>query len=655
MGIVIDQKQISDEEKAQVDKQVKVDLVDHLYHGCLPGTISGNIASIALFLDFYNYTPFNALVTWFIGFNLMMFTLSGVYFYREKYNASFGANTWETIYSLAMIGAALSWVPCLYLMPEDSTRQYLALLAIFLASTGYATGTIGQFSLCAITLNIILGPVVVWSLSKGGLFYNILGMYSLIYIFFMLGANYRSTQWFKDSLKLKLENTLVSYQANHDLLTNLPNQRLLMQFLGEEISQAEKNKSAFALLSFSLNRMEMINDSLGFEAGDAIIQSMSNRIQDYITNATKLNENKIQFKLAISRKENFSLIISTVDHTTLDTQINLLFATTEDPFFFAKREIKVTASIGVSIYDRDGKDPQTLFANANAAMLLAKQFGGNRAEYYQAELNSHTPKTLELETDLHTALKRNEFQVYYQPLINLKTNEICGMEALLRWPHHLYGLISPMQFIPIAEETALILPIGEWVLKESCLQTLKWHKMGYDKLRVAVNMSAKQLMQKDILETIERILVETNFDPAFLELEITETAILNEEVFPLLKRLKDIGLSLSVDDFGTGYSGLSYLKRFSVDKLKIDQSFIRDLPENSHSATIVSATLAMAHALKIKTLAEGVETKEQLEFLREKGCDIIQGYYYSKPLEADYFTQFLMSYSKKMATEPVQS
>lgn len=655
MGIVIDQKQISDEEKAQVDKQVKIDLVDHLYHGCLPGTISGNIASIALFLDFYNYTPFKSLAAWFIGFNLMMFTLSGVYFYRQKYNASYNPSTWEWIYSLAMVGAALSWVPCLFLMPDDSTRQYLALLAIFLASTGYATGTIGQFSLCAITLNIILGPVVVWSLSQGGLFHNILGMYSLIYIFFMLGANYRSTQWFKESLKLKLENTLVSYQANHDLLTNLPNQRLLMQILSEEIEQAVAKKTAFALLSFSLNRMEMINDSLGFEAGDTIIQAMANRIQDYIANATKLNENKIQFKLAISRKDNFSLIISSVDHNTLDTQIKLLFATTEDPFFFAKREIKVTASIGVSIYDQDGKDPQTLFANANAAMLLAKQFGGNRSEYYQAELNSHTPKTLELETDLHTALKRNEFQVYYQPLINLKTNEICGMEALMRWPHHLYGLISPMQFIPIAEETALILPIGEWVLKESCLQTLKWHKMGFDKLRVAVNMSAKQLMQKDIIQTIERILVETNFDPAFLELEITETAILNEEVFPLLKRLKDLGLSLSVDDFGTGYSGLSYLKRFSVDKLKIDQSFIRDLPENAHSATIVSATLAMAHALKIKTLAEGVETKEQLEFLREKGCDIIQGYYYSKPLEADYFTQFLMSYSKKMVTEQVQS
>jgi EAL domain-containing protein (putative c-di-GMP-specific phosphodiesterase class I) len=221
------------------------------------------------------------------------------------------------------------------------------------------------------------------------------------------------------------------------------------------------------------------------------------------------------------------------------------------------------------------------------------------------------------------------------------------MEALLRWPHPIYGLISPIQFIPVAEETALIVPIGEWVLKESCIQTKKWHEMGFTNLKVAVNLSAKQLLQKNIIEVIQRTLSDTQFDPQFLELEITETSILNEEVIPLLKKFTDLGISLAVDDFGTGYSGLSYLKRFAVDKLKIDQSFIRDLPNNSHSATIVSAIIAMARELNIRTLAEGVETLEQLQFLQTKGCYFIQGYYFSKPLEAQFFTQFLKTFEKR--------
>ncbi len=654
MDIIVAQKQISDKDRAEINKQLKLDLVDHLYQGCLPGTISGNVASIALFLDFYKFTSTVALITWFIGFNLMMFLLSTIYFLYRKYKDSLNIVTWEWAYYIVMSGCAISWVPCLYLMPSNAVREYLALLAIFLASTGYATGSIGHFNLCVITLNIILGPVIIWSFLKGGLYYNIIGIYSMIYVAFMFGANHRSTQWFKESIKLKLENTLVSHQANHDLLTNLPNQRLLSQFMESAIETATKNKNSFALLSFSLNRMEMINDSLGYETSDAIIQAMAKRIQNLATTLSTNSADKIKYIVTISRKDTFDIIIAPADQQTIENQIKLFFETTEDPFFFAKREVKLTASIGISIFDRDGNDTQTLLSNSNAAMLLAKQFGGNRFEFYKAELNSQTPKNLELEKDLHTALRNNEFQLYYQPLIDLKTNKVCGMEALLRWPHHLYGLISPMQFIPIAEETALIVPIGEWVLKEACLQTLKWHQMGFTSLKVAVNLSSKQLMQANIFDTIKRILLETNFNPNFLELEITETAILNEEVIPLLKKFKELGLSLAVDDFGTGYSGLSYLKRFSVDKLKIDQSFIRDLPGNAHSATIVSATLAMARELKIRTLAEGVETKEQLEFLREKGCDIIQGYYFSKPLETAFFTQFLLSYTEAQAktTEP---
>lgn len=314
----------------------------------------------------------------------------------------------------------------------------------------------------------------------------------------------------------------------------------------------------------------------------------------------------------------------------------------DEPFYLEKRGVKLTASLGASIYRKDGEGIQELLINADAAMLKAKQFGSNRLEFYRTEINAQLPRQLQLETDLHSALKNNEFEVYYQPLIDLKINQISGMEALLRWKHPQQGFISPVNFIPLAEETGLIVPIGEWVLREACAQTRIWHQMGFSSLKVAVNLAEKQLRQDNFVGTIDRILTMTDFSPRFLELEITETAILDEAITNLLKEFKKRGLSLSVDDFGTGYSGLSYLKRFSIDKLKIDQSFIRDIPASSDSITIVSAIIAMAKELGVNVLAEGVETEEQLEFLRKKGCNYIQGYYFSKPVDVNGFTQLLL-------------
>lgn len=323
-----------------------------------------------------------------------------------------------------------------------------------------------------------------------------------------------------------------------------------------------------------------------------------------------------------------------------------------EPFYLDKQGVKITASIGVSIYNKDGSDVETLLMSADAAMLQAKQIGGNRLEFYRPEINEQLPKQLELETDLHDALKNNQLQLYYQPLIDVKTGKPCGMEALIRWPHPQQGFISPMRFIPLAEETGLIVPIGEWIIREACEQTKKWHDMGFTTLKVAVNLSEKQLHQKDLIQMIKNILAETKFDPRFLEMEITETAILDDSVTAIIKEFSAMGISLAVDDFGTGYSGLSYLKRFSIDKLKIDQSFIRDIPENNDSITIVSAIIAMAKELDIHTLAEGVETKEQLQFLQSRNCDYIQGYYFSKPLEKTFMTEFLIkSREKESVTE----
>lgn len=642
MDIVADQKQISQQEKNQINKQVKTELLDHLYQGCLPGTVSGIIVTVALFLDYYGYTPTYLLIAWILFFLFMMFSLTSLYFFYVNYKRLLNSNTWELLYSIMMVGCAVSWVPGIYLLPHDLTRQYLALLAFFMASTGYATGTIGQFSLCVITLNIMLVPLTLWCLSKGGLFYDIIATYSIIYMGFMLAINHRSTRWFKESLKLKLENTLVSYQANHDLLTNLPNQRLLPQYMAAAINFVKDKHSTFVVVCFSLNRMEIINDSYGHQAGDSIIQAVAERLNSLATQGGR-QKTETQYIITISRKDTFNILVAPLKLEDIESKIKLLFSVVDDPFYLEQKGIKLSASIGVSIYPKDGKDMQSLLTSADAAMLRAKQFGGNRIEFYETEINALMPQQIEMEHDLYNVLKNNELFLNYQPLVNIKTGQLAGMEALLRWKHPVHGIISPAKFIPIAEETGLIVPIGEWVLQEACRQTLIWHQMGFKSLKVAVNLAEKQLRQRSIVETIARIIDQTGFNPLFLELEITETAMLGESVMPLIKEFKQMGMSLAVDDFGTGYSGLSYLKRFSIDKLKIDQSFIRDIPENNDSITIVSAILAMAKELKVHTLAEGVETLEQLQFLKMKNCEYAQGYYFSKPLDASDFTRLLLN------------
>ena len=617
----------------------------------MPGTIGGIPVGIAFFFVFYGHTPTNLLIAWSIYYTFALFNLGSLYFLYQRFKPKFQLTTWLFAYSVAMSLCALAWGMSTFLIPTDSVfREYVAIIALLIFANGYAAGTIGVFELCIVTLTIIMMPLMTWGFLHPGALYKLIGVFTLVYYAFLLGINHRSTQWFKDSLKLKLENSLVSYQANHDILTGLPNQRLLPQYIEATINAVKDTGNSFALVCFSLNRMEMINDSLGHHAGDSIIQSVASRLNELTS--TVNNEKGTQYIITISRKDTFNIIIAPIDAGTVADQINALFLVLNEPFYLDKQGVKITASIGVSIYNKDGSDVETLLMSADAAMLQAKQIGGNRLEFYRPEINEQLPKQLELETDLHDALKNNQLQLYYQPLIDVKTGKPCGMEALIRWPHPQQGFISPMRFIPLAEETGLIVPIGEWIIREACEQTKKWHDMGFTTLKVAVNLSEKQLHQKDLIQMIKNILAETKFDPRFLEMEITETAILDDSVTAIIKEFSAMGISLAVDDFGTGYSGLSYLKRFSIDKLKIDQSFIRDIPENNDSITIVSAIIAMAKELDIHTLAEGVETKEQLQFLQSRNCDYIQGYYFSKPLEKTFMTEFLIkSREKESVTE----
>lgn len=647
MTMKMPDKQLSDKEKSDVNQQVKAELVEHLYQGCLPGTISGIPVGIAIFLDFFNYTPNAYLIPWTIFYVFCLLSLTGLFLFYRKFQTKLDLNQWLTAYTIVMSLCAVSWGICVFLIPDNLTRQYFAFIALFLIATGYATGSIGQFYLCVLTLSIIVVPLVVWCFMHGTFFYNLIGFFSLIYIGFMCSINFRSTQWFKDSLKLKLENTLVSYQANHDVLTNLPNQRLTPQFIESAIETVKGTENTLAVLSFSLNRMEMINDSLGHDAGDSIIKNAASRLTTLSKNWRQSKE-ALECVITISRKDTFHIILLPLKKEHIESNVKKIFTILDEPFYLKDQGVKVTASMGVSIYGQDGQDAPTLMSNADAAMLIAKQYGGERLEFYRSEINSQTPKKLELETDLHRAIENGEFEAHYQPLVNTKTGVISGMEALIRWRHPTNGMISPGRFIPLAEETGLIVPIGEWIMEEACRQTKMWHDMGFKNLKVAVNLAEKQLRTGNFIQVVEGILGKTGLHSSFLELEITETAILDEAIIKLMQQFKEAGLAIAVDDFGTGYSGLSYLKRFSINKIKIDQSFIRDIPQNNDSVTIVSAIIAMAKELKVTTLSEGVETKEQLSFLKGKGCDYIQGYYFSKPLETSFFTQLLLTGQKSI-------
>ena len=318
------------------------------------------------------------------------------------------------------------------------------------------------------------------------------------------------------------------------------------------------------------------------------------------------------------------------------------------PFRIGDHDLFISSSIGITLYPLDDKDPISLLKDADSAMYRAKELGRNQFQFYTPELNARAARRLELETGMRQAIDRQEFILHYQPLVDMKTGKIRGMEALLRWQHPKYGLIAPMDFIPLAEETGLIIPIGEWVLKMACTQIKKWHDSGYADLQVAVNLSSKQLRDKNLINVVKQTLTQTGIAAHSLDLELTESVLMQdmELAATILKELKAVGVSFSLDDFGTGYSSLSYIKRFPVNYLKIDRSFVKDIDVDVFGAGLVQAIIAMAKVLKINVIAEGIESSEQLEFLRLHGCDIGQGDHCSKPLTAEAFTELLKDWGR---------
>lgn len=668
-----------------VDQKINLELDKTQYKSIKIGFFMNTLSGLLLIWVFYSKVPHLILFAWFTV--LVLINICNVLWLKVYENKDISPERFIFVRKISryiFILLCITWGSIGILFnPSDLHYQTYVLAFTLAVVIAFTFGSITDFRAAVISLLCILFPTIIFRFFKGinsiittghdSELNLALSIALMILSSFLLIGCYIGYKWIHRFFRLTFENMalskklenmnkfleqrvkertielekslkLVTYQATHDLLTDLPNQRLMLEYLDASVKKATQNNYFGVVAFFTINEIEKINDGLGYQAGDMVIKTVGRRFKNAFGNRQLNHDQKPTFTVTLSRKDVFVILINPLFNLEeVESKTEELFTILNEPVQTEKQVIKLTASIGISVFPRDGVEVSQLLMNADAAMLRAKQHGGNNIDVYNKTINADISRQLKIESDLHTALGKSEFRVQYQPFINLKTGEIYGAEVLVRWDHPTLGLISPMNFIPLAEANGIILPLGEWVLRTACEQTRSWHDLGFKHLKIAVNLSAKQLQQKNILKTVATILKETKLDPEFIELELTESEAFQEEVLPLLMQFKEMGLGLSIDDFGTGYSGLTNLKLFSIDKLKIDKSFVQDVVTNNDSKVIVSNTISLAKKMNIKVVAEGVETKEQLNFLREQNCDLIQGYYFSPPLNPEVFSDLLKS------------
>jgi diguanylate cyclase (GGDEF)-like protein len=442
---------------------------------------------------------------------------------------------------------------------------------------------------------------------------------------------------------LEAANRQLRHMATHDALTALPNRLSFDDRLNQAIAHASAAGERFALAVLDLDRFKLINDSFGHRAGDELLREVARRLTGTLRSVdTVARLGGDEFVLIIRE-------IGAVEEATLVA--HKILEVLQLSFRIGEIDVHPSASIGIAFFPWHGTTLETLFAHADTAMYVAKQRGRKTVQCFAPQMDTLTQERVRLESDLHQALKRGQFELHYQPKVDAASGRFRGAEALLRWKHPERGLIAPDDFIPLAEESGLIVPIGEWVVREACRQIRTWHSYGLPPVRIAVNVSATQFRQRDLIDIVRRALVDAGIHASRLEIELTESAVMSNpgESAETLAQLSRMGVAVSVDDFGTGYSSMSCLHRFPLDKLKIDRSFINDLMSSSEAAAVVQGIICLAHSLRLKVIAEGVETREQMEFLKSHGCDQYQGFYLSPPLPAAGFEKLLRAEAQAAA------
>jgi diguanylate cyclase (GGDEF)-like protein/PAS domain S-box-containing protein len=436
-------------------------------------------------------------------------------------------------------------------------------------------------------------------------------------------------------VKRSRSEELVSYLAQYDPVTGLPNRALFADRLRQGMFQASRHNRLVGVAFLDIDRFKTINDSMGHDTGDALLRAIGQRLRECLRDGDTV---------ARAGGDEFIMVLADMAHTDDAARLaHKILTHLRRPFTVGGHEFYVSGSLGITFYPHDARDVEELLRNADVAMYRAKEMGRNTFQFYAAEMMAQAQERLNLENSLRRALERGEFALHYQPIVELEGGKIVGAEALLRWRHPERGMVPPGKFIPFAEESGLIVPIGEWVLRTACAQAREWEKAGFGKLRVSVNISPRQFQRPDVFNIIANALRDTKLAPECLELELTESMLMlnPEAAIANMKRLSGMGVQLSIDDFGTGYSSLSYLKRFPIDRLKIDRTFVSGVPKDTDDVAIVAAIIAMAHKLGMNVVAEGVETADQLSYLRNNACDVMQGYYFSPAVPNEEFTALL--------------
>ncbi len=438
-----------------------------------------------------------------------------------------------------------------------------------------------------------------------------------------------------DITERKRAESRLEHLAHYDFLTGLPNRILYYERLGAMLSQAKAEGRMLGVVLLDLDRFKDVNDTLGHDVGDLVLQGISRRL------ASCAGERSTVARLG---SDEFSLILPGLSgEAEAEALARHVISELSRPFTVAGHEVHVSPSLGLCIYPADGDDVETLLKNADIALLRARSHGGRGYQFVTSDLSAQAAEQTGLKNRLRKAIERQEFKTLFQPILSLSDQRVTALEALVRWDHPELGFLSPGRFIPLAEETGLILPLGEWVLYAACAQNVAWQRAGLAPVRVSVNLSARQFQQRDLIETVGLVLSSTGLEPQYLELEITESTAMADmdNTVGMLQRLSELGISIAIDDFGTGYSSLAYLKKFPIQQLKIDHSFVRDVPADADDSAIVRAVVTMAHGLGLRVTAEGVENERQLSFLREVGCDAVQGYYFREPAPASEIEVFL--------------
>ncbi len=442
----------------------------------------------------------------------------------------------------------------------------------------------------------------------------------------------------------------IKHMAYHDSLTDLPNRALFEDRLAVTLAQARRKEQTAAVLFLDLDRFKVVNDTVGHALGDRLLQGVAGRLSGLVREGDTV---------ARAGGDEFTLLLPEVVRSEDAVEVaERVLDALRQPWVLNGHEFRITTSIGIAIYPADGEDADSLLRNADTAMYRAKDQGGDDYKLYTPKMNARIAERLALENSLRHGLERGEFLVYYQPQVDIASGGIVGMEALVRWQHPERGLVFPAEFIPVAEETGLIVPLGAWVLRTACAQNKAWQVAGISPMRVAVNLSARQFQQRDLIEVVHEVLKETGLEARWLQLEITEGVAVQDVEFniTMLRELREMGVQIAIDDFGTGHSSLSYLSRLPIDVVKIDQSFVQDLTTDPNGAAIARSIIVMAHNLKLRVIAEGVETEEQLAFLKKRRCDEMQGYLFSKPAPAEAFEEMLRQSGRtSRARRPVEA